>query len=144
MPDPAFRCADFVRCTSTYYAQQLNIGGQVGIVMGTKPHHIHVWFESQKRSYWLNYDILRTVEDSDSKLLQRVQILSYEVNAEEWELEETTETYKLLCYVDELTFETLLEIRSYLDVDYQAMSLGPEGMGRMIAQFTWIRDSNVL
>lgn len=140
MAEKTFRCGDFVRCTSTYYAQQLDIGGQLGIVMGTKPHHIHVWFESQKRSYWLSYDILRAVEEPEpGPLLQRIQTISYAVNAEEWELEEGAEFYKLLCYVDELSFEMLLELRSYLDVDYQALTLAPEGMGRMIAQFTWIR-----
>jgi hypothetical protein len=140
MPEKNFRTGDFVRCTSTYYAQQLDIGGLTGIVMGTKPHHIHVWFESQKRSYWLSYDILRRVEEEDvSPLLSRIQLITYAVNAEEWELEETAEHYKLLCYVDEVSFETLLELRTYLDLDYQALSLGPEGMGRMIAQFTWIR-----
>ena len=140
MPEKTFRTGDLVRCTSTYYAQQLDIAGLIGIVMGTKPHHIHVWFESQKRSYWLNYDILRTVEkDEPGALLSRIQLIAYAVNAEEWELEETREYYKLLCFVDEVSFETLLELRSYLDLDYHALSLGPEGMGRMIAQFTWIR-----
>ena len=139
MPEKTFRTGDFIRCTSTYYAQQLEIGGLIGIVMGIKPHHIHVWFESQKRSYWLNYDILRRVEEESSPLLSRVQLIAYSVNAEEWELEETADYYKLLCYIDEVTFETLLELRSYLDLDYHALSLGPEGMGRMIAQFTWLR-----
>jgi hypothetical protein len=140
MADHNFHCGDFVTCSSPYYAQQLNITGQYGIVTGTKPHHIHVWFEQQKRSFWLNYDILKKVEDLEpNPLLDRIQLLVYAVNAEEWELEETDSLYKLLCYVDQLSFETLLELRGYLDVDYHSMSLFPEGMGRMIAQFEWIK-----
>src|ERR1051325_3040876 len=108
MADQDFRCGDFLRCPSPYSAQQLNIIGQYGIVMGTKPHHIHLWFESQNRSFWLNYDILKRVEDLESSpLLARIQLLVYAVNAEEWELEGTDSLYKLLCYVDQLSFETL-------------------------------------
>jgi hypothetical protein len=140
MSDHDFRCGDFLRCTSQYYAEQLNIGGHFGIVMGTKPHHIHLWFESLNRSFWLNYDILKRVEDVEpTPLMSRIQTLVYGVNAEEWELEETESTYKLLCYVDQLSFETLQELRGYLDLDYHALTLFPEGMGRMITQFEWIK-----
>ena len=108
--------------------------------MGTKPHHIHVWFESSRRSYWINYDILQKTDDVEvSPLLDRIQFLSYGLGAEEWELEETPEQFTLLCYVDEVPFETLQEVRSYLDVDYVALSLGPEGMGRMITRVQWLK-----
>src|SRR3972149_8156164 len=130
MPDHDFQCGDLLRCTSRDYAQQLQITGLHGIVMGTKPHHIHVWFERQKRSFWLTYDILRKVEDAElTPLLSRIQVLAYSFKAEEWELEETESRYKLLCYVDEVSFETLLQVRNYLDRDYQTLSLFPEGMG---------------
>ena len=140
MPDHDFRCGDFVRCTSKYYAEQLNIVGHIGIVMGTKPSHIHVWFETQKRSFWINADILRRAEDvSSSPLLQRIQTLAYALDAEEWELEEPGDSYKLICYVNEITFETLQEIRHYLDIDYQSLTMGPEGMGRMLTTVQWAR-----
>jgi len=138
MPDHNFRCGDLLRCTSKYYAQQLGIEGQLGIVMGSKPHHIHLWYETQKRSFWLSYDILRKTKDAQpSPLMARIQVLAYSLNAEEWELEETENEYRLLCYVDEVPFETLQELRSYLDIDYQSLSMFPEGMGRMIAQIQW-------
>lgn len=140
MPDHNFRCGDFLRCASKYYAQQLGIEGQYGIVMGTKSHHIHVWYRAQKRSFWLTYDILRKVEDvHPPPLLARIQLLAYSMNAEEWELEETEGSFKLICYLDEVSFETLQELRSYLDVDYQSLSLYPEGMGRMIIQIQWAK-----
>jgi hypothetical protein len=140
MPDHDFRCGDLLRCTSRYYAEQLNIVGEYGIVMGTKPHHIHMWYEPQKRSYWLNYDILRRVEDAEpSRLISRIQMVAYSLNAEEWELEETESYYKLICYVDEVSFETLQDLRNIFDIDYHSLSLFPEGMGRMIAQIQWAR-----
>jgi hypothetical protein len=140
MPDHSFRCGDILICVSKYHAQQLGIGGEHGIVMGTKPHHIHLWFETSRRSYWINYEILRKSDDAElSPLLDRIQFLSYGLGAEEWELEETAEQFTLLCYVDEVPFETLQEVRSYLDVDYVALSLGPEGMGRMIARVQWLK-----
>ena len=106
--------------------------------MGTKPHHIHIWFESLKRSFWLNYDILRKIIDIElSPLVRRIQTLSYLLNAEEWELEEPDDRYRLILYLDAVTLETLQEIRGYLDIDYHALSLFPEGMGRMIAQIDW-------
>ena len=138
MPDHDFRCGDVVRCTSKDYSLQLNITGLPGIVMGTKPHHIHIWFESLKRSFWLNYDILRKIVDIElSPLVRRIQTLSYLLNAEEWELEELDDRYRLILYLDAVTLETLQEIRGYLDIDYHALSLFPEGMGRMIAQIDW-------
>ncbi len=127
-------------CISKYHAKQLNIEGQPGIVMGTKPHHIHLWFETSRRSYWISFDILRRTEDVElSKLADRIQFLAYSLNAEEWELEETPEQFTLLCYVDEILFETLQELKAYLDLDYVAISLGPEGMGRMITRIHWLK-----
>jgi len=79
------------------------------------------------------------VEDTPSPLLKRISLLSYSLGAEEWELEETAEIYRLLSYVDEVTLETLQEIRSYLDIDYKALTLSPEGMGRVIAQVAWLK-----
>lgn len=112
-----------------------------GIVMGTKPHHIHVWFEPKKRSFWLTYDLLTKLETADlSPLEEHIQFIVSMLNAEEWELEETAERYRLLCYVDEIPFETLLALKSYLDVDYAGLTLGPEGMGRMIATVQWVKD----
>src|SRR3990172_4407695 len=109
MPDHDFRCGDILYCASKYYAQQLNIEDQYGIVMGTKPQHIHVWYERSKRGFWLNYDILkRVVETEISPLFSRIQLVAYSLKAEEWELEETAEHYKLLCYIDEVSVETLL------------------------------------
>jgi hypothetical protein len=138
MADHQFRCGDLLECTSKYYAEQLNILANYGIVMGTKPHHIHLWFESQNRSFWLTADMLRKVEDAEpTPLIDRIQMIVYSLNAEEWELEQTAQMYKLICYVDELSFETLQELRTYLDVDYEGLSLYPEGMGRMIAQTQW-------
>lgn len=138
MADHSFRCGDLVRCVSKYYSEQLGITGIFGIVMGTKPQHIHVWFEVANRSFWLNYDILRKVVEVDaSPLFTRIQILTYALNAEEWELEDHGQTYRLICYVDEVSFETLQEIRSYLDINYHSLSMFPEGMGRVIAQVEW-------
>jgi len=140
MADHAYRCGDILLCTSKYHAQQLGVEGQHGIVMGAKPHHIHLWFEPSKRSYWITFDILRKIEAAKvSPLLDRIQFVAYSLAAEEWELEETPQQFKLLCYVDEVPFETLQELRSYLDVDYVALSLGPEGMGRMIANVQWLK-----
>lgn len=140
MADHNFRCGDALFCISKYHAEQLGIAGQAGIVMGTKPHHIHLWFEPSRRGYWINYDILRKAEDIElSRLADRIQFLAYSLNAEEWELEETAETYILLCYVDELPYETLQEVRAYLDIDYVSLSLGPEGMGRMITRIQWAK-----
>ena len=106
--------------------------------MGMKPHHVHLWFESQRRSFWLTYDILEKVEENDkSPLLTRLQFLNYALDAEEWELEETGEQYKLISYIDRASFEMLVELRHYLDFEYQSISLYPEGMGRMIIQIEW-------
>lgn len=140
MSDHDFHCGDILRCVSRYHAEQLNIVGQQGIVMGAKPNHIHLWFELQKRSFWINADILRRVEDPElSPLLKHIRTISFTLDAEEWELEETDELYKLLCYVNEVPFETLQEVRSYLDFEYHSFLLGPEGMGRMIAQLEWAK-----
>jgi hypothetical protein len=142
MPDHNFKCGDIVVCSSPYYANQLQIGGQQGIVMGTKPHHIHVWFEEQNRGFWLTYDLLRKIEDGElSPLLKRVQLLTYLLDAEEWELEESPGPTKLICYVDRVSFETMMEIRNYLDFDYRSLIFYPEGMGRMIAQIEWNKDT---
>jgi hypothetical protein len=142
MSDHNFRCGDIVICSSPYYADQLQIAGQYGIVMGTKPHHIHLWYEQQNRSFWLTFDLLKIVEDPDaSQLLKRIQFLAYMIDAEEWELEELVDHYQLICYVDKVTFETMVEIRSYFDFDYRSLSFYPEGMGRMIAQMEWNKDS---
>jgi hypothetical protein len=138
MPDHSFECGDILRCNSKYYSEQLNIVGRSGIVMGTKPHHIHLWFPDLKRSFWIAYDILRVDEEPElSPFVERIQTLVYFVKAEEWELEETAEIYRLICYVDELPFETLLEIRAFLDIHYHSMKLAPEGMGRVICQIEW-------
>jgi hypothetical protein len=138
MPDHSFQCGDVLRCTSKYYAEQLNILGHYGIVMGTKPHHIHVWFESLNRGFWIPFDVLQTVEDiSVTPLVDRIRNIVYFLRAEEWELEETEELYRLICFVDEVTFETLVELRSYLDISYISLKLAPEGMGRVIAQVEW-------
>jgi hypothetical protein len=140
MADHQFRCGDVLLCFSKYHAQQLGIEGQPGIVMGTKPHHIHLWFEFSRRSYWISFDNLKRVDDPElSPLLDRMQFLSYSLNAEEWEFEESADNYTLLCFVDEIPFEILQELRAYLDVDYVSMSLGPEGMGRMIARIQWAK-----
>jgi hypothetical protein len=140
MADHDFRCGDIVRCISPYYAEQLRITTQHGIVMATKPHHIHVWFEAQKRGFWITYDILRRIPEPElTPLLERIRTLAYLLNAEEWELEETAEVYRLICYVDEEPLETLMELRASLDIHYRALSLKPEGMGRMIAQIEWLK-----
>lgn len=140
MADHDFRCGDIVRCISPYYAEQLRITGQNGIVMGTKPHHIHVWYETQNRGFWITYDILRRAQEpSLTPLLRRIQTTAFLLNAEEWELEQTAEVHRLLCYVDEEPLETLLELRAYLDIEYKSISVKPEGMGRMIAQIEWLK-----
>lgn len=109
--------------------------------MGTKPHHIHVWYESQNRGFWITYDILRrSAEPSLSPLLERIQNISYMLNVEEWELEENAELHRLICYVDEESLETLIELRAYLDIEYKSLALKPEGMGRMIAQVEWLKE----
>jgi hypothetical protein len=41
--------------------------------------------------------------------------------------------------VDEESFETLVELRAYLDVEYKSLALKPEGMGRMIAEIEWLK-----
>ena len=137
MSDHDFRCGDLLECVQPYYSQQLNISGQYGIVMGTKPHHIRLWYEQQKRSFWLTYDILKRIETEPTPLLHRIRTLVYGVDAEEWELEETPDLYKLISYTHEASLETLQELRSYLDIDYHSLVLYPEGMGRMIIQFEW-------
>lgn len=138
MADHDFHCGDILRCSSKYYAEQLGIVGEPGIVMGTKPHHIHLWFETKKRAYWLTYDLLRRIDEPPlSPLTKRIRMIAYQLDAEEWELEETEETYRLLCYLDAATVETLLELKSFLDVDYRSLKLTPEGMGRMIAHIEW-------
>lgn len=138
MADHNFRSGDLLRCTSKYYSEQLNISGEHGIVMGTKPHHIHLWYENLRRSFWISYDVLRRVEDLEiSPLLAKIRLIAYTFQAEEWELEESGDTYKLICYIDQVSLETLQEIRSYLDINYQSLSLSPEGMGRMIVQIEW-------
>jgi hypothetical protein len=140
MPDHNFQPGDVLRCTSKYYAEQLNIAGDHGIVMGTKPHHIHVWFETLNRGFWIPFDILQNTEDIVvSKLIDRIRTIVYYLRAEEWELEETPELYRLICFVDEVTYETLVELRSYLDVTYISLKLAPEGMGRVIAQVEWAK-----
>lgn len=140
MADHDFRCGDIVRCISPYYAEQLRITCQNGIVMGTKPHHIHVWYETQNRGFWITYDILRRAQEpSLTPLLRRIQTTAFLLNAEEWELEQTAEVHRLLCYVDEEPLETLLELRAYLDIEYKSISVKPEGMGRMIAQIEWLK-----
>ena len=140
MADHNFRCGDALICVSKYHAEQLGIQGLHGLVMGTKPHHIHLWFESSNRSYWINYEILRRVEEAElSRLEDRIQFFTYSLNAEEWELEQNSENYTILCYVDEIPFETLQELRAYLDIDYVSISLGPEGMGRMITRIQWAK-----
>ena len=89
MPDHSFQPGDVLRCTSKYYAQQLNITEDYGIVMGTKPHHIHLWFETLNRGFWIPFDILRPVEDADvSSLVDRIRTIVYFLRAEEWEMEE--------------------------------------------------------
>lgn len=138
MPDHNYQAGDLVHCTSKYYCEQLNITGQHGIVMGTKPHHIHLWFERLRRSFWISYDVLRKTEEIElSPLLSRIRTIAYTLHAEEWELEESGDVYKLICYIDEVSFETLQELRSYFDVSYHSLSLYPEGMGRMIAEIEW-------
>jgi hypothetical protein len=138
MPDHNYRAGDLLQCTSKYFSEQLNITSKYGIVMGTKPHHIHLWFESLKRGFWISYDVLRRVEDIEvSPLIARIQTIAYALNAEEWELETSGDVYKLICYIDEVSFETLQELRSYFDISYHSLSLYPEGMGRMIAEFEW-------
>lgn len=140
MPDHEFQPGDILRCTSKYYAEQLNIKDQDGIVMGTKPHHIHLWYESLNRSFWIPFDILREIEDPDvSNFVQRVRNIVYLLRAEEWELEQTSELHRLICYVDEVAFETLLELRTYLDISYSSLKLAPEGMGRVITQVEWTK-----
>lgn len=140
MAEHNFQCGDLLRCTSKYYVEQLNIAGEYGIVMGTKPHHIHLWFETLNRSFWLTHDMLRKIEEADtSPLINRIQMLVYGLKAEEWELEQTETVFKLICYLDEVSFETLQELRNYLDIDYSSISLYPEGMGRMIAQVQWVK-----
>ena len=82
--------------------------------------------------------MLRRVEDLEiSPLLAKIRLIAYTFQAEEWELEESGDMYKLICYIDQVSFETLQEIRSYLDINYQSLSLSPEGMGRMIVQIEW-------
>lgn len=138
MPDHNYQAGDLVKCTSKYSCEQLNITGQHGIVMGTKPHHIHLWFERLRRSFWISYDVLKKSEEIElSPLLARIRTIAYTLHAEEWELEESGEVYKLICYIDEVSYETLHELRTYFDINYQALSLYPEGMGRMIAEFEW-------
>lgn len=138
MPDHTFQPGDVLKCTSKYYADQLNISQDYGIVMGTKPHHIHLWFETLNRGFWIPFDILKPAEDIEvSKLVDRIRTIVYFLRAEEWELEESAELYRLICYVDEVTYETLVELRSYLDVSYISLKLAPEGMGRVIAQVEW-------
>ena len=140
MADHDFRAGDIVRCISPYYAEQLRITGLLGIVMGAKPHHVHVWYETQNRGFWITYDILRRAPDPDlTPLLRRIQTIAFLLNAEEWELEATGEVYRLLCYVDEEPIETLMELRAYLDVNYRSLAVKPEGMGRMIAQVEWLK-----
>ena len=140
MADHDFRCGDILRCTSKYYAQQLRIETKHGLVMGTKPHHIHLWYEDQNRGFWITYDMLRRVQDPElSPLQERIRTIAFLLNAEEWELEETPEIHRLLCYVDEVPFETMVELRAYLDFTYRTLSFKPEGMGRMIAQIEWTK-----
>jgi hypothetical protein len=140
MPDHHFRCGDVLTCISKYHAQQLNIEGLPGLVMGTKPHHIHLWYEPTRRSYWINFDILQKDDEIElTPLLDRIQFLAYSLNAEELEFEESAENFTLLCYVDEIPFETLQEVRAYLDIDYVSLSMGPEGMGRMITRIQWAK-----
>ena len=138
MPDHSFRCGDILRCVSRYHAEQLNISGLSGMVMGTKPHHIHLWFETLNRSYWITFDILKKAEDPVLTPLQsRIQTVCFALNAEEWELEETPEIYRLLCYIDQATLEQLQDLREAFADSYVSLSLYPEGMGRMIAQTEW-------
>lgn len=140
MADHDFRAGDIVRCISRYYAEQLRITGDHGIVMGAKPHHIHVWYETQNRGFWITYDILRRVPEPQlTPLLRRIQSIAFLLKAEEWELEGTPEMHRLLCYVDEESLETLMELRAYLDTEYHSLSVKPEGMGRMIAQVEWLK-----
>ena len=124
---------DFVYCRSKYYRDQLQLPEELGLVIEIKRSNYKLLYPNDKRC-WLPRDAIARVRPEHleyATFLERLHYLIKKVHAQECELVAEEEVYRLTLRIDNITHETMDDLRAFLAGNFVSLTVVPEGMAFM-------------
>jgi len=127
------RVGDFVYCRSKYYRDQLQLPEEVGLVIEIKRSNFKLLYPNDKRC-WLPREAIARIRPEKLEyagFLEKLHYLIKKVHAQECELVSAEGTHRLSMRIDQISHETIDEIRQFLGPGFVSLVVVPEGMAFM-------------
>jgi hypothetical protein len=131
-PSP-IRVGDFVNCRSKYYRDQLQLPGELGLVIEIKRNNFKVLYSNDKRC-WLPRDAIARVRPETldyERFLEKLHYVIKRVRALDCELVSEAGVHRLSLRIDRIDDKTIDELRSFLGGAFISLAVVPEGMAFM-------------
>lgn len=133
MKPEAIHVGDFVYCRSQHYRDQLQIERELALVIETKRNNFKVLFANDKR-VWLPGETLAKMLPRQldyGTFLEKVYYIIRKVHAMECEIVNGGPEHFLSLQIDEMSHETVDDLRGFLAESFVSLVLVPEGMAFM-------------
>ena len=124
---------DFVYCRSKYYRDQLQLPEEVGLVIEIKRSNFKIIYSSDKRC-WLPREAIGRIQPEQlayTAFIEKLHYLIKKVRAQECELVSDEGTHRLSLRIDEISHETVDDLRRFLGDGFLSLTVVPEGMAFM-------------
>jgi hypothetical protein len=121
---------DFVYCRSKYHRDQLELPErELGLVIEIKRNNIKILYAGDRRC-WLPKDVAARIKpDLDySTFLEKLHYLIKKVHAQECEVISLDAVHTISLRIDQMSCETIDDIRRFLGPDFISLIVVPEGM----------------
>jgi hypothetical protein len=123
---------DFVYCRSRYYRDQLELPEESGLVIEIKRSNFKILYANDKRC-WLPREYLARLrpEQNNSSFAATLHYIIKKVHALECELVSDHDAHKLTLRIDEISHQTIDDLREFLAENFISLKVVPEGMAFM-------------
>ena len=123
---------DFVYCRSRYYRDQLELPKEFGLVIEIKRSNFKVLYANDKRCWLPRETFVRVKPETDhTTFAGKLYYIIKKVHALECELVSDNDAHKLTLRIDEISHETIDDLRKFLGESFISLIVVPEGMAFM-------------
>jgi hypothetical protein len=123
---------DFVYCRSKYYRDQLELPSEFGLVIEIKRSNFKVLYAHDRRCWLPRESIVRVKPEMDyTTFAGKLHYIIKKVHALECELTSAGDEHKLTLRIDEISHETIDDLRTFLGKGFISVVVVPEGMAFM-------------
>jgi hypothetical protein len=124
---------DFVHCRSKYYRDQLQLPGELGLVIEIKRNNFKLLYSTDKRC-WLPREAIARIRPEHldySGLLEKLHYLIKRVRALDCEVVSEAGVHRLALRIDKIDSDTIDDLRAFLGSNFISLVVVPEGMAFM-------------